>query len=157
MNVEDSYRRYFPLVRERCRRLLGDGPTAADVAQETFVRFLQTRVTGGDDGVVRWLYRCSGNLVIDHLRRRRTTVAVDDLAPSPTSSHAETAALVRSFVGRLAKDLPSEVMQAGLLIHVDGLTQLEAAVVLDVTERTVRRWLDSFGQAAAALDEGAKP
>ncbi len=152
MNAETAYRRYFPLVRSRCRRLLGDGPLAGDVAQETFVRFLGANISGTDERIVRWLYVCSGNLSIDQLRKRRTPVSVEDLAPSPVAPHAETAAAVRSLVKRLGEQVGTEVLHAALLTHVEGLSQVEIAQVLGVSERTVRRWLATVEAAVKALE-----
>ena len=150
MNAEDAYRRYFPLVRHRCRRLLGDGQLAGDIAQETFVRFLATNVVGDDARVVRWLYVCCGNLAIDELRKRRAAVA--ELAPAHRDPHAETAAMARALVLRLVEQVGRDEVLTALLTHVDGLTHEETAVTMGVSERTVRRWLVSIEAAAQALD-----
>ena len=36
--IASLYRRYFPIVRARCARILGGGGDADDVAQEAFIR-----------------------------------------------------------------------------------------------------------------------
>lgn len=152
MNAEAAYRRYFPLVRHRCRRLLGDGPLASDVAQETFVRFLGADIKGTAERIVRWLYVCSGNLAIDQLRKRRASASVEDLAPTPLTPHAETAATVRGLIRKLGDVVGPEVLQCALLTHLDGMSQAEVAQVLEVSERTVRRWLVVVEDAVKTLE-----
>ncbi len=156
MNPDAAYRRYFPLVRQRCRRLLGDVQLASDVAQDTFVRFIGARVSGPDERIIRWLYVCSGNLAIDQLRKRRQSVGVEDLRAPLESSNAETTSVVRSLIATLGERVGPELMLAALLTHVDGLSQTELAATFDVTERTVRRWLTSVDEALAQLETEVK-
>src|SRR5207302_10717908 len=47
-DVEAAYRRYFVLIREKCRRMLADFAEADDVAQETFVRLWRADLAGGN-------------------------------------------------------------------------------------------------------------
>ncbi len=154
MDGEQAYRKYFPLILAHSRRVLGDGAQAQDVAQDTFIRFLGARVEGGEPGVLAWLYRTSANLAIDtlRLRRRQSNVRVEELRPQPAPEVLEASSSLRATVERLSKSLPREVLSAGLLSRANGLTQPELALVLDVSERTVRRWLISFDEAARSLE-----
>jgi RNA polymerase sigma-70 factor (ECF subfamily) len=151
MSPETAYQRYFPLIVHHARRLLGETSLAQDVAQETFVRFLKTSVTGGDAGVVAWLYRTSANLAIDVIRSRRTAASVEILRPGVAPESLEAGVQLRSTIRRLAQHVTGEALQAGFLTRANGLTQAEVASVLDVSERTVRRWLTAFDEAAQSL------
>ena len=148
-----AYRRYFPLIQQHARRILGDGARAQDVAQETFLRFLGARVEGGDAGAVRWLYRTSANLAIDALRAARRQVTAGELRPALAPEALEAGHALRVALGGLERRLSLEVLRAGVLTRADGLTQPELAAVLEVSERTVRRWLTTFDEAARALAE----
>jgi RNA polymerase sigma-70 factor (ECF subfamily) len=149
MTADETYRRFFPLVRHHCRRLVGDEGLASDLAQETFIRLLKSReLSGGEQGTVRWLYRTSSNLAIDHLRARKRSLA-DELSPMTQSPDAT--AELRSVIRRLATLVSAEALQAALLSRANGLTQPELAQVLEVSERTVRRWLSQFDDAVKTL------
>ena len=150
MDPEQAYRRYFPLILQHSRRLVGDGVQAQDIAQDTFIRFLKgPAIEGGDEGTVAWLYRASANLAIDTLRKRRTNVGVDELRPAP--EELEAGLSLRSSLEKLARALPREILHAGVLSRANGLTQPELAKLLDISERTVRRWLITFDEAASAI------
>jgi RNA polymerase sigma-70 factor (ECF subfamily) len=137
--------------------MLGDGPRAHDVAQDTFLRFLSARVEGGEGGVVAWLYRTSANLAIDALRVRGRHVELALAPPAGAPEVSESGAALRATLARLAKSVAPEVLQAGLLSRADGLTHLELAEVLQVSERTVRRWLTAFDEAAERCAEEMAP
>jgi DNA-directed RNA polymerase specialized sigma24 family protein len=46
--LELAYRRCFPVIREKCRRMLGDAGAADDVAQETFMKLWKSRFVDAD-------------------------------------------------------------------------------------------------------------
>jgi RNA polymerase sigma-70 factor (ECF subfamily) len=146
--LESTYRRYFPLIRAKCRRILGDAD-ADDVSQETFVRLWRAGLAGADHlSVTAWIYRTSTRLAIDLLRQRQrrgapeTVAAMGELASVPPS--AEHALQTRHEVEALARLLPSDELELALLHRIDGLTQAEIAGVMGVSARTVRRVLQRF-------------
>lgn len=153
-DIEAAYRRYFPLVREKCRRMLGDGE-ADDVAQETFLRFWKSQLQDDDPRrVTAWIYRTCTRLAIDRMRERARRPrsheepdGEEPLARIPSHAPASDEMLAnRRLLQRLADQLPREELEMALLHRLDGLTQAEIAEVTQVTDRTVRRCL-------ARLDE----
>lgn len=59
-------------------RMVGNREDALDLAQETFLRiFSNLRNFQLGQPFKPWLYRIATNLAIDHLRRRRPTIALD--------------------------------------------------------------------------------
>jgi DNA-directed RNA polymerase specialized sigma24 family protein len=92
-----------------------------------------------------WLYRTCTRLSIDVLRERRRADLHDTAAhdvPCAVSLQACTEA--RAAIGDLADTVPETELEAVVLVRVDGLSHPEAATVLGVSERTVRRTLDRF-------------
>lgn len=150
--AEEAYRRYFPIVRAKCVRMLGDRDEAEDVAQETFVRLWQEGLLGLSPGrVVSWVYRTSTRLSIDRIRRRRVReagVPGPAVAAPPDEAHA-----ARERIERIAGGVPAEELEIVILTRIDGLGQQEAAEVAQVSERTVRRLLRRFDERVAALRE----
>ena len=149
-----AYRRFLPAIRVKCRRILTNEEDAEDVAHESFVRLLQfgpTWTTDGDTPVVMaWLYQTSTRLSIDALRRRNRFSKFENSTPDhqeswwPGGIGVERALSARGLVLALAKRVGSEELEAAVLRRVDGLSQREAALVLEVSERTVRRLLERF-------------
>lgn len=141
------YARYVAPVRAKCRRLLGDSSAAEDAAQETFLRLLGAGlpVNAEPRVVLAWLYRTGTRISIDMLRERRRRA---DLITDDTPCGADPAAVLaaRSALARIAHATPDDELAAAVLCRVDALTQPEAAAVLNVSERTVRRLLERFDE-----------
>ncbi|MGE4073188.1 MAG: RNA polymerase sigma factor [Lysobacterales bacterium] len=80
------YLRHSPAVYTLALRLSGCRSHAEDLTQETFLRALRG-LGGFRDGAALgpWLKRITANLAIDHLRRERPTVDLDELAELPAA------------------------------------------------------------------------
>ena len=147
-DVQQAWRRYFPLVREKCRRVLKDVDDADDVAQDVFIRFWQGRAPRDVRGATAWLYKTATHLCIDRLRQRSMR---DRPVPQPTQApDLEAATGHRQVLEQLISLADDDELQVAVLSRVDGLTQPEAAEVLGISERTVRRLLNRFDDRVAA-------
>jgi RNA polymerase sigma-70 factor (ECF subfamily) len=150
-----AYARFLPPIQAKCRRLLGSSPAAEDVAQETFVRLWKSDVAAGGDArtVMAWLYRTCTRLAIDVLRERRWTgpPVEDAVEATPCAVDVGAATIARATVRSLAASVPGEELAVAVLCRVDGLSQPEAAGVLGVSDRTVRRLLDRFDERTGSL------
>ncbi|HSM44645.1 MAG TPA: RNA polymerase sigma factor [Acidimicrobiia bacterium] len=138
------YRRNAPWLEVRLRRRCADSDMVVDVLQETFLAVW--RAAGSYRGSGRsaaWLWTIASHRVVDAYRRRAvrpkaSEEAEDFLVSAPS---AEDVALISSLdVGlvhaleRLSPELRA-VLQATVL---DGLSIRETAVLLDVSEGTVK-------------------
>jgi RNA polymerase sigma-70 factor, ECF subfamily len=155
-----AYRRFLAPVRMKCRRLLRDVEDAEEATHDTFARLLQAGPAWTSDAdtptVMAWLYRTCTRLCIDLLRRHkfvaRPAAPRDDYAdedgpgrvPLPCAAHPEDSLAARRLVARISAEIPPAVLEAVVLCRVDGLPQTEAAHVLGVSERTLRRLLERF-------------
>jgi RNA polymerase sigma factor (sigma-70 family) len=158
--------RYAPLVRYLAR-LVGEPESAADLAQEAFVRLFQ-RGSMPDDPAA-WLVSVAHNL----LRNERQQIARrlrllqqrgEELAPS--ESGAADAALdareLRANVRRALDALPERERQM-LLLRYEGFSYREIAHALAINEASVGTLLaraktafrDALGGAARAEVSGA--
>src|SRR5258705_4681560 len=69
-SFEGCYRRVFPLVLAKCRRMLRGDADATDVAQEVLIGLWKHRELVQDHRALTvWLYRTSTRLVIDRARQ----------------------------------------------------------------------------------------
>jgi RNA polymerase sigma-70 factor, ECF subfamily len=157
VELQEAYRAYFPRIREKCRRMLGEAGDAEDVAQETFVRLWQSGPRDAEPRrVVAWVYRASTRLAIDRLRRRGAANELrceETLNALPAGIPLEREVAGRDALLRLVGQVPEDELEAVLMHRLDRLTQPELAEVLQVSERTVRRLLSRFDARVGALRE----
>ena len=139
--LELQYRKYFPMLSAKCRRMLEDPDEATDIAQETFIRFWQNqkRIAADERVITAWMYKTATRLSLDRFRRRsvRERLAPPDevpVEPDDVLTH-------RQQLRQLAGALSEEELELAILSRIDRLTQIELAEALDCSERTVRRAL----------------
>ena len=144
-DLQQFFRRHFPIVRAKCSRMLGDSEAAADIAQETFLRLWRSPVAGEPPAVrARFMYVTATRLAIDHLRHRRFEVGWSEsaaLTPDGRGPGPEAATSARLALARLAATLPPESLEILIYTHHDRMTQEEVAAVMGITARQVRRLL----------------
>jgi RNA polymerase sigma-70 factor (ECF subfamily) len=151
-HLDAVFRRHYPALREKCRRLLGDSHEADDAAQETFVRLWKSGLAGGDDRkVTAWVFRTSTRVAIDRLRARRARAKLAE--PAPAEIAAPLGVEARLDLEKLARRLPVAELELLLLQRWDGLSHPEIAEVTGRSQRTVRRLLHRCEERLARLKE----
>lgn len=149
VDLSATYEKYFPLIREKCRRALTDRGEAEDVAQETFIRLWQSHLSGEDPRqITAWIYRTSTRLTIDRFRSRQHRDALHGavIDRRGAASGAPGNSEARQQLERLARQLPKRELEIALLHRVDGLSQPQIAEVTQISERTIRRLLQKLDQ-----------
>lgn len=156
---------FEPLVRRYERRLFGyflnataDASTAADLAQETFVRVFRAAPRYRESGRFEaWLFRIAANLARSDARRRvlRRRLFVpgspEDEGWAPTAppevsgpgnpgdpENAARASEVREALRRALPRVPAVFREAVLLRDVEGWSYREIAQMLGIEEGTVK-------------------
>ncbi len=158
---DETYRRVFPMILGKCRRMIADAAEAQDLAQEVFVRLWRARdLIAEPRALTAWLYRTCTHLAIDRSRSRGReqqafaylSVARDEIdgAADPEKQSASRRALAE-VVART----PARELEVALLSRVDGLGHAEIAEVVGIGERTVRRILDRFEERLVQIRAGA--
>jgi len=133
-----------PRVAATVIGLLGRGPDAEDVGQETFIRLFKS-LSGfrGDSSLASYATRIAINLCRDRMRqnKRRSQVFVladDELVDRvPDVRDAGVALADRDFIRRGLQELSLEYREVIVLRLMDGLSTRETAAVLNVPEGTV--------------------
>lgn len=135
-----------PLVRFAFRRL-GNLADAEDVAQEVFVRaYADRKRRQAVAHVGAYLYRMTGNLCLDQLRRRdrKKRVVLDEARivdlPSrePDGAHLAAAAEEAQRIAGLLGRIPEQQAEAVRLCVLDGLAPRQIARILECPEPTVK-------------------
>lgn len=131
------------LVRFLSRRV-ACRETAADLAQEAFLRMLRLAPAAEPRDTRAYLFRTAANLAIDHGRRQRILPRADDPEaalsvvedPRPTP---ETVLMSRQELRQLqaaVESLPPRARQVFLLARVEGLTYAEIGARLGISPKT---------------------
>lgn len=145
--VAELYRRHAPALHRRCASIVGSADEARDLVQETFARYLAARDGLRDRGSpFAVLYRIATNASIDRLRRRKTA-SEDELDAERHA--ADLGAEPRRIdnlrdLAFLTKGLSEEELTVAVLHHLDGYTQDNIAAALDLSRRTVGKYLQRF-------------
>lgn len=125
-------------------RMLGSRETAADLAQECFLRLLKMaggRPVANERGL---LFTIGANLARDHLRQqgRRPVVDLESVAqhlPAETASPEAAIDARRDLAALRAAiaDLPPRTREVFLMFRLEGLRYREIAERLGISPRTV--------------------
>lgn len=119
-------------------RMTGNAADADEVSQEAFLRIWSHAGRWQGDRVkfTTWLYRIGRNLAIDRHRKNRKTTD-DDVTmiidESPDASDTIDIDQRQRILRGAVAQLPERQRTALLLCHFDGMSNQDAAVVLEVT------------------------
>ncbi len=138
---EALLRLYEVRVARTALRLLGNRQDAQDAAQEVFLRLHRqiSRIESAGN-LSGWLYRVTVNASYDILRKRRSSVSIED-ARLAVESSAEAEAgrdQQRRLVAEALQTLPEKERAALALRDIEGLSTQEVAGILGSSEATVR-------------------
>ncbi|MEL7013057.1 MAG: RNA polymerase sigma factor [Pseudomonadota bacterium] len=153
-------RRLLPRVLSHAERLLSNRAEAEDVAQEAMLRLWKIAPDWrrGEAKVTTWLYRVTGNLCTDRLRRRRG-IGLDEVpepeddTPSP-ADHMQANARAEALQAALAR-LPERQRQAVVLRHIEEFGNPEIAEIMNISVEAVES-LIARGKRALTGDLAAQ-
>jgi RNA polymerase sigma-70 factor (ECF subfamily) len=137
-DLEQVFRRDYPLVVAVAARVLGSRDEAEDVAQEVFLTFGRSAVPAGE--APRWLSVAAAHAALNHLRsgRRRAAreEAAADHAVAPDVADAvvvrEEHSQVRAALARLPR-----TQAVALVLRHSGLSYADVAAALDLSPGSV--------------------
>lgn len=115
-------------------RLTGSRHDADDLYQDTFLAAFRAWPPPRRDNERAWLYRIATNKAIDHARKRRPTVSMEDLRLAAPERDGVT--LVD--LSRAIRELPAGQRAAFVLRAVEGRPYREIAATLECSEEAAR-------------------
>ncbi|QDO98234.1 RNA polymerase sigma factor [Ferrovibrio terrae] len=149
-NLKQLFLSYRAEIHTYLVKQLQDIELAADLTQETFLRYAQQP----DDGAIlqerAYLYRTARNLAIDHLRARqrqqtRSTpnevlagIAEDRPSLEDATDAKERLALLEGIV----EELPLRTRQVLILIRIEGRSYSETAELMQVSISAVQKHMN---------------
>ena len=145
--VESLYHDHHSWLTGWLRRRLGCPDSAADLAQDTFIRVLTAREQSVIVEPRAFLTTLAKRVLFNHYRRQDLERAyLDTLAQMPemvAPSEEDKAIILQTLIelDQLLDGLPRLVKRAFLLAQVDGLTYPQIATELSISVATVKRHL----------------
>ena len=155
-DLKSAYLLLSPELTRYLRRRLDDRHRAPDLMHDAFVRMAEQPIAKVQDAR-SYLYQIARNLLLDHKKQevRRKTAAVPhealsdvaDDVPSPEDATDARLRLVR--LQAVIAQLPFKTQQIFVLRRVDGLSYIEIARYLGISESSVEKHLAAAVQHLA--------
>lgn len=148
---QEVYDHYSPAIFRNIFRLLPHQQEAEDLLQLVFVQLWESRsrITG-NQSVAGWLFTTSFYMTMSRIRkmaRQRLQELEDNMLDMADTDDTETSSELYLHKVRLLDKavnlLPARKKQAFELCKMEGKSYKEAAVVLNVSEDTVREYVKS--------------
>lgn len=155
--IAELYSEHHGWLRGWLNRRLGNAAEAADLTQDTFIKVLLTQRKPGSElptegmSVLRapraYLATVAKHLLINYLRRQSLEQAYLEalsILPEPEIPSPERQILVLEAlqeVDAMLDGLPSKVRLTFILAQVEGLTYAEIADQLNISLRSVKRYM----------------
>jgi len=135
-------------LRSYLQHRLGDGHTASDLVQDTFLNILERPDTRIHD-IRGYLYAIARNLLINHCKqeaRRRTVTLVPEAftqlaADQPSPEDVAGSRLQLERVQALVQELSPRTQEIFILNRIEGLTHAEVARELGICDSSVQKHL----------------
>jgi RNA polymerase sigma-70 factor (ECF subfamily) len=155
-HYEQLYRRHYPRVVHLCRLLLADPHEAEDVAQEVFIKLLQTSQTETRAMAWEpWLTRVAVNACHDRRRsgwwkwwrapRQRADAdgpsILDPPSQSPTPEEEALSREARGCIWQAFRELPSRQQEVFVLRYLEGWSTAAVAEALGLSAGSVKQHL----------------
>ncbi len=151
-NIEGLFLAHRRELHVFLNRKLHNSDIAADLTQETFLRFAEFRAGNPAVAIAHersYLYRTAHNLAVDHLRRERRTptepkddheiaeVAADEPSPEEIVGGRDELDRIREAL----LELPERTRQVFALARLEGLIYQDVAVRLGISASSVQKHL----------------
>jgi len=121
------------------RRLRGAEDDVEDLVQETLISVHTKRESyDRDRPFTAWLYAIARYRLIDHYRRRKVVVPIEDVEAILVAEGFEEATSARMDVDTLLSTLSPKQARAIRHTHIDGLSVSEAAARAGIGESDVK-------------------
>lgn len=146
-SFEQVYSSHHGWLHSWLWRKLGSREDAADLAQDTFMRLLAGRDQDSLQTPRAYLRTVAHGLLVNHWRRLELERAYLDAlaarpqleAPSPEQRALVLETLVR--IDTMLDKLAPKARQAFLMSQLDGMTYLQIAEVIGVSDRMIKKYM----------------
>lgn len=144
-------RRHYDAVYRAVWRLTGGHADCEDVVQEAFLKLWANPGQLREPKALKsWLMRVAGNLALDRLRRQKSA-PLDSIAEPAAPAASPAAQATRDTIAREIDGailaLPERQRLALVLVHFEGMGNIEASRAMDVSVEAVESLLSRARRA----------
>ena len=144
---------YYKSIYRYVYQFTGSSQDADDICQETFLRAFEGINQLRDGECFKgWIFMIASNLSRRHIKNSRSRKKLAENTPAEATSmdskssqpfvnfyNREKATIIRQQLARM----PEQMRLATILVHVEDFTQKDAAEILNCSESTISRQLES--------------
>jgi RNA polymerase sigma-70 factor (ECF subfamily) len=157
VDAEELFNKYWPMVLRRCREMLGDTESAADVAQQVFVVVLEKRDVFHDRNPGGLLWRIATNHCLKALESSARRLGAQNgeslLERIACSGDIEAETASRSILRKLFDRHPESSRTIAVLHLVDGMTLKETARAMKMSVSGVRKRLSDLRKTLKDMED----
>lgn len=153
-DIEYLYRRYSASVFRICRRYTRSDQDAQDMAHEVFMK-IQKNIRSFRErcSIFTWIYRITINECMHYLKlsyRKKGTVGLEKIDECALWNGERDDIESKITLERVMKKFDKKTRAIVFLLYYEGLTQEEAAHILDICRSALTKRLSSFMAALSA-------
>lgn len=132
--IENLWREFAAKLERLIRSRVKDPSIAEDIVQDVFLR-LQQRIETIESiaSLEGWLYRSARNAVIDHYRKHREFLEVEESIPDDSFEDTVELEDLKTAFRRMIFSLPEPYREAVVLADLEGRKQQEVAKLLGIS------------------------
>jgi RNA polymerase sigma-70 factor (ECF subfamily) len=151
---------HIPRLRRYARALVGNGPAADDLVQDTLERaWSKFHLWKPGTDLRAWMFSIMHNVYVNQIKSRRShpmETIDDDALQLPVPANQQDALMMRDLERGL-RQLPDEQREVLLLVGLEQMAYGEVAQVLDIPIGTVMSRLSRGREKLRALMYGSPP
>ncbi|MCL2219182.1 MAG: sigma-70 family RNA polymerase sigma factor [Chitinispirillia bacterium] len=156
VDAGELFRKYWPMVLRRCQQMLCDADSAADAAQEIFMKVLDRQDSLREEYPSSLLWRMATNHCLNVIRSRAGRAEAADgeslLARIACAGNEEERHMSRGVLRKLFGGHPESSRTIAALHLVDGMTLEETAVEVNMSVSGVRKRLRALRETLIELE-----
>ncbi|MCL2705071.1 MAG: sigma-70 family RNA polymerase sigma factor [Spirochaetaceae bacterium] len=158
IDIEESYKKYAPMVFRRCLSLLKNKDEALDAAQDVFVNLLRYNNQLHGKFLSSLLYTIATNICLNLLRQRKLQSSSIESQTLPLSAHDPQFEKVEDGVlmDAILHNESESTRAICFMYHGDGMTLREIGEIMSLSISGVRKRLLSFNARAKLKLEGER-
>ena len=144
-DISELFHKYGATVYRRALSILRDPALAEEATQEIFIKALQSvEKFDGRSKPTTWLYQITTNHCLNQLRDRKRRQELWDEHGATTAPAGLGATDDGLTLRKLLRRAEPKQAEAAVYVYIDGMSQQEAAELLNVSRRSVGNLLDRF-------------
>jgi RNA polymerase sigma-70 factor (ECF subfamily) len=141
---------YYQSIYRLAYHFTGNYHDADDICQETFFRALNSIESLKDGSRFKgWIFMIASNLLRRHTKRKKMVSRTSDNLPTENTKNQQSQPFERLssrekavVIQKRLQKMPEQMRLVTILTIMEGLSQKEAANVLDFSEASVSRYLE---------------